>query len=70
MLWLSLTPDQLALIQYTSGSTSLPKGVMLSHANIAHQLDYIQRHVRLSEQNVSVLWVPHFHDFCLDQRHS
>lgn len=58
-------PDATAFLQYTSGSTSSPKGVMISHANILHQLRINADDLGLDETSRSVLWVPHFHDFCL-----
>ncbi|MEW5940191.1 MAG: AMP-binding protein, partial [Chloroflexota bacterium] len=36
-------PDAVAYLQYTSGSTSAPKGVMITHGNIMHQADYMKR---------------------------
>ena len=59
------TPDEPAFLQYTSGSTSTPKGVMISHRNILHQLTINADDLGLSAASRSVLWVPHFHDFCL-----
>ncbi|MCP3959128.1 MAG: fatty acyl-AMP ligase [bacterium] len=57
--------DEPAFLQYTSGSTSTPKGVMISHRNILHQLTINAEDLRLSAGSRAVLWVPHFHDFCL-----
>ncbi len=54
-----------AFLQYTSGSTSSPKGVMISHGNIMHQLEINARDLGLGADSRSVVWVPHFHDFCL-----
>ncbi len=58
-------PDDVAFLQYTSGSTSAPKGVMISHGNIMHQLRTNAADLGLDGASRSVLWVPHFHDFCL-----
>ena len=58
-------PSKTAFLQYTSGSTSSPKGVMISHANILHQLTINAEDLGLSSASRAVLWVPHFHDFCL-----
>ncbi len=58
-------PGEPAFLQYTSGSTSSPKGVMISHANILHQLEINSSDLGLGPASRSVAWVPHFHDFCL-----
>ena len=65
--WVSLNinNDSLALLQYTSGSTGTPKGVMVSHGNILHNSSYIQTAFKLTEQSVSVTWLPSFHDMGL-----
>src|SRR5262245_31343985 len=57
--------DDLAFLQYTSGSTSVPKGVMVSHGNILANCAAMRERFRLSEESVSVTWVPHFHDMGL-----
>jgi acyl-CoA synthetase (AMP-forming)/AMP-acid ligase II len=62
---LSLTPDTLAFLQYTSGSTGNPKGVMVSHSNILHNLEYIRHSFELTPDSVSVSWLPSFHDMGL-----
>ncbi|MBJ6360125.1 AMP-binding protein, partial [Paenibacillus sp. GCM10012307] len=56
---------QLAFLQYTSGSTSSPKGVMLSHSNLLHNLQLIQQSTGLSSQDRSVIWLPPYHDMGL-----
>ena len=60
-----VTPDTLALLQYTSGSTSIPRGVMVSHANLIHNSAHIARAFGLTNDSVSVMWLPLFHDMGL-----
>src|SRR3954451_14966490 len=55
----------LAFLQYTSGSTSSPKGVMVSHASLLHNQRLIQRAFRQSEESVVVGWLPLYHDMGL-----
>lgn len=57
--------DVLAYLQYTSGSTSTPKGVMLSHYNLLHHSDYLQRACGYSADGPTVTWMPYFHDYGL-----
>jgi len=57
--------DALALIQYTSGSTSAPKGVMLTHGNVIAGLDAIRLASALTAADVVGLWLPLFHDMGL-----
>ncbi|MGB7325903.1 MAG: AMP-binding protein [Rubripirellula sp.] len=67
-------PDTLALLQYTSGSTSDPKGVMVSHRNLLANLEAIRRGFGIEFQEPSdptasvatgVFWLPFFHDMGL-----
>ena len=60
-----ISGNTLAFLQYTSGSTGSPKGVMISHDNIAHNSVYIQKAFQLTEKSVSVTWLPSFHDMGL-----
>jgi acyl-CoA synthetase (AMP-forming)/AMP-acid ligase II/acyl carrier protein len=60
-----LKPDSLAFLQYTSGSTGNPKGVMVSHENLLHNSAYIQAAFELNQSSVSVSWLPNFHDMGL-----
>ena len=55
----------LAFLQYTSGSTSSPKGVMVTHGNLLYNSDLIQKTFGTDEQTVAVSWLPHFHDMGL-----
>ena len=57
--------DSLAFIQYTSGSTATPKGVMISHANILHNERMIQTAFRQTEHSVILSWLPLYHDMGL-----
>jgi acyl-CoA synthetase (AMP-forming)/AMP-acid ligase II len=57
--------DQLAYLQYTSGSTSIPKGVMLSHFNLMHHARYLQSACSYEPDSKSVTWMPYFHDYGL-----
>ena len=59
------TPDEIAYLQYTSGSTSSPRGVMISHANVIHNIAVIQEETRVTQDSVLVGWVPLFHDMGL-----
>lgn len=55
-------PDALAVLQFTSGSTSEPKGVMLPHATICHNLDAASEASGLNDEDVIVSWLPLYHD--------
>jgi len=58
-------PGALALLQYTSGSTGEPKGVMLTHANLIHNSRLIQRGLGHSPGTRGVSWLPPYHDMGL-----
>jgi acyl-CoA synthetase (AMP-forming)/AMP-acid ligase II/acyl carrier protein len=55
----------LAFLQYTSGSTLAPKGVMVSHGNILDNSERLDRTLVHGERSVAVTWLPHFHDMGL-----
>jgi acyl-CoA synthetase (AMP-forming)/AMP-acid ligase II len=61
----AVTSQTLALLQYTSGSTADPKGVMISHGNLLHNSAYINRLFALIPNSVTVTWLPFFHDMGL-----
>lgn len=60
-----ISGESLAFLQYTSGSTSTPKGVMVSHANLLHNSKLIKAHFGLNEKDRAVSWLPMFHDMGL-----
>jgi acyl-CoA synthetase (AMP-forming)/AMP-acid ligase II len=57
--------NDLAYLQYTSGSTSTPKGVMLSHFNLMHHCHSLQQACGYDAHSVTVTWMPYFHDYGL-----
>ena len=59
------SPGHLAFLQYTSGSTASPRGVMVSHANLLHNLAYARRQGGNGPDTVSVSWLPVIHDMGL-----
>jgi acyl-CoA synthetase (AMP-forming)/AMP-acid ligase II len=64
--WLaSPAADSIAYLQFTSGSTSEPKGVMVSNANIIANSRVICRKFGTSEQTRAVSWLPPYHDMGL-----
>lgn len=60
-----IAPDELAFLQYTSGSTSAPKGVMVSHRNLLENSAYIHYGFEHTPESVSVTWLPAYHDMGL-----
>lgn len=61
----ALSPDSLAFLQYTSGSTGNPKGVMVSHGNLMANQASIKQGFGHSEQTTVVGWLPLYHDMGL-----
>ena len=61
----AISKDSLAFLQYTSGSTSIPKGVMLSHGNLLNNLELIRRAFGCCPEGNSVFWLPPYHDMGL-----
>jgi acyl-CoA synthetase (AMP-forming)/AMP-acid ligase II/alkylation response protein AidB-like acyl-CoA dehydrogenase len=57
--------DSIAYLQYTSGSTRTPRGVMISHANVIDHLRAMQIALGYDPDSVSICWMPHFHDYGL-----
>ena len=65
--WTGAPPaaTDIAYLQYTSGSTSQPKGVMVTHRNLIYNCSYMAEVYGLSSESIAVTWLPHFHDFGL-----
>jgi acyl-CoA synthetase (AMP-forming)/AMP-acid ligase II len=61
----TVDPHALALLQYTSGSTASPKGVMVSHHNLLHNLQTMRQATALGPDSISVTWLPFYHDMGL-----
>jgi 8-amino-7-oxononanoate synthase len=61
----SVTGPSLAMLQYTSGSTGDPRGVMLTHANLLHNSAVIHRVSEHRPHDNGVFWLPPFHDMGL-----
>ncbi len=57
--------NTLALLQYTSGSTAVPRGVMVSHENLLQNSAHISQAFEITSDTVSVTWLPAFHDMGL-----
>jgi len=60
-----ISSETLAFLQYTSGSTAQPKGVMVSHGNLLHNSSLIQDFFETNEDSRGVFWLPSYHDMGL-----
>jgi acyl-CoA synthetase (AMP-forming)/AMP-acid ligase II len=61
----NLGREALAFLQYTSGSTAQPKGVMVGHANLMANERVIRRAFAMNEDDIVLSWLPLFHDMGL-----
>jgi acyl-CoA synthetase (AMP-forming)/AMP-acid ligase II len=60
-----INEDDIAFLQYTSGSTTEPKGVMVSHSNLLYNMELIAKCFGVSKQSHGVIWLPPYHDMGL-----
>ncbi len=58
-------PEDTAFIQYTSGSTGHPRGVVLSHSNVTRTVEFMAEAAQLAREDVVVSWLPLYHDMGL-----
>ena len=58
-------PDRTAVLQYTSGSTATPRGVLLSYGSLGHNIRQIASAYDLSPESRAVIWLPTHHDMGL-----
>jgi acyl-CoA synthetase (AMP-forming)/AMP-acid ligase II len=61
----TIEAGDVALLQYTSGSTGAPKGVVIAHENLVSNLEMIRRTFNQDENSRGVLWLPPYHDMGL-----
>jgi len=61
----AVSGDTLAFLQYTSGSTAAPKGVMITHSNLLHNLGLIHQCFEHTSNSRGVIWLPPYHDMGL-----
>lgn len=61
----TVTSDQTAFIQFSSGSTQQPRGIVISHANVLHNLREIHNAFAISGSDVGLSWLPLHHDMGL-----
>src|SRR3989338_2092802 len=62
---LTVFPEDVAFIQYTSGSTSLPKGVVIRHEQLVAQIQSLIHGLKSNARDCAVSWLPLFHDMGL-----
>jgi len=60
-----INQSTIAFLQYTSGSTGSPKGVMVDHSNIIHNSKLLQQCLKIDNSSIYVSWLPIYHDMGL-----
>ncbi len=60
-----VSPEDIAFLQYTSGSTSQPKGVIVKHKNLLENIKVIAKATGVFNMDGGACWLPHFHDMGL-----
>ena len=58
-------PEDIAFLQYTSGSTGNPRGVVLTHANLLANIRSMREAINIQRDDVAVSWLPLYHDMGL-----
>lgn len=57
--------DQIAYLQFTSGSTQLPRGAKITHRNLIHSLEMLSEAGALNQDDIACSWLPHMHNMGL-----
>ncbi|KAI9366088.1 hypothetical protein DFJ73DRAFT_161789 [Zopfochytrium polystomum] len=63
--WPLVGANDVAFLQYTSGSTGDPKGVIITHGQLSAQVWFGMNHYQLTPSDVFLSWMPQYHDFGL-----
>ena len=63
--WQDASPDKIAFLQHSSGTTGLQKGVALSHRSVLNQIEAYSQAIALNDEDVIVSWLPLYHDMGL-----
>lgn len=61
----AIEPDSVAFLQYTSGSTGHPRGVMISHGNLLNNSQLICQGFAITAPDRGIIWLPPYHDMGL-----
>lgn len=64
-MYLDISSDDITFLQYTSGSTSNPKGVMVTHRNLIHNFSLMAYEFQHSDRTRIITWLPFYHDMGL-----